>query len=183
MSGFPTGTADELELFLRWLAFLRGAVLRKASGLTDEQARWQPDGKLIPLQSVANIRETVGPLSVAHLGQMPAVTLTFNLAPGVSLSQLTATPSPTRISDPIEPDVSSTNTSSLGVISAGAGCCSTKDFVSSVLSARSSFVMQLTHQFAVKSISTVFPSPRSSLTRAVENGSHASLCVGSTVSW
>ena len=47
------------------------------------------EGKLIPLQSVANIRETVGPLSVAHLGQMPAVTLTFNLAPGVSLSQAT----------------------------------------------------------------------------------------------
>jgi HAE1 family hydrophobic/amphiphilic exporter-1 len=32
----------------------------------------------------------VGPLSVAHLGQMPAVTLSFNLAPGVSLSQATA---------------------------------------------------------------------------------------------
>ncbi len=28
MSGFPTGTPDELELFLRWLAFPRGAVLR-----------------------------------------------------------------------------------------------------------------------------------------------------------
>jgi HAE1 family hydrophobic/amphiphilic exporter-1 len=48
------------------------------------------EGKLIPLQSVANIRETVGPLSVAHLGQMPAVTISFNLAPGVSLSQATA---------------------------------------------------------------------------------------------
>jgi multidrug efflux pump subunit AcrB len=47
------------------------------------------EGKLIPLQAVANIRETVGPLSVAHLGQMPAVTLTFNVAPGVSLSQAT----------------------------------------------------------------------------------------------
>src|SRR5688572_1506933 len=48
------------------------------------------EGKLIPLQAVANVRETVGPLSVAHLGQMPAVTLSFNLAPGVSLSQATA---------------------------------------------------------------------------------------------
>ncbi len=51
---FPTGHPDELELHLRWLAFLRGAVLRKASGLTDEQARWQPDGKLIPLVGIVN---------------------------------------------------------------------------------------------------------------------------------
>ena len=47
------------------------------------------EGKLIPLQAVANIRETVGPLSVAHMGQVPAVTISFNLAPGVSLSQAT----------------------------------------------------------------------------------------------
>ncbi len=51
---FPSGTPDELELHLRWLAFLRGAVLRKASGITDEQARWQPDGKLIPLVGIVN---------------------------------------------------------------------------------------------------------------------------------
>jgi uncharacterized damage-inducible protein DinB len=54
VSGFPTGTADELELFLRWLVFLRGAVLRKASGITDEQSRWRPDGKLLPLLGLVN---------------------------------------------------------------------------------------------------------------------------------
>ncbi|MEY4941307.1 MAG: hypothetical protein RIQ93_3042, partial [Verrucomicrobiota bacterium] len=47
------------------------------------------EGKLIPLESVAKIRESVGPLSVAHMGQVPAVTLAFNLAPGVSLSEAT----------------------------------------------------------------------------------------------
>jgi hydrophobic/amphiphilic exporter-1 (mainly G- bacteria), HAE1 family len=47
------------------------------------------EGKLIPLEAVAKIRETVGPLSVSHLGQVPAVTIAFNLAPGVSLSQAT----------------------------------------------------------------------------------------------
>jgi HAE1 family hydrophobic/amphiphilic exporter-1 len=47
------------------------------------------EGKLIPLEAVSKIRQTVGPLSVAHLGQVPAVTLTFNLAPGVSLSEAT----------------------------------------------------------------------------------------------
>ena len=51
---FPSGTPDEVELYLRWLAFLRGAVLRKASGLTEEQSRWQPDGKLIPLIGIVN---------------------------------------------------------------------------------------------------------------------------------
>jgi len=54
MSGFPSGTGDELELYLRWLAFLRGAVLRKAEGITDEQARWRPDGKLLPLLGLVN---------------------------------------------------------------------------------------------------------------------------------
>jgi hydrophobe/amphiphile efflux-1 (HAE1) family protein len=47
------------------------------------------EGKIIPLEAVAKIRHTVGPLSVAHLGQVPAVTLAFNLAAGVSLSQAT----------------------------------------------------------------------------------------------
>lgn len=51
---FPVGTSDEPELFLRWLAFLRGTVLRKIEGLTDEQARWRPDGALISLLGVVN---------------------------------------------------------------------------------------------------------------------------------
>jgi uncharacterized damage-inducible protein DinB len=51
---FPSGTPDEVEMYLRWLAFLRGAVLRKASGITEEQARWQPEGRLIPLIGIVN---------------------------------------------------------------------------------------------------------------------------------
>jgi uncharacterized damage-inducible protein DinB len=54
VSGFPSGTPDELEMYLRWLAFLRGAVLRKAAGIDDEQARWHPDGKLLPLLGIVN---------------------------------------------------------------------------------------------------------------------------------
>ena len=45
--------------------------------------------KLIPLEAVAQLRRTVGPLTVAHLGQLPAVTISFNLADGVSLSNVT----------------------------------------------------------------------------------------------
>ena len=44
-------------------------------------------GKLVPLDAVARIQPTVGPLSVNHLGQLPAVTLSFNLRPGVALSE------------------------------------------------------------------------------------------------
>lgn len=51
---FPRGTSDERELFLRWLGFLRGAVLRKVEGLSEEQARWTPDGSLISLLGIVN---------------------------------------------------------------------------------------------------------------------------------
>jgi hydrophobe/amphiphile efflux-1 (HAE1) family protein len=46
-------------------------------------------GSLVPLEAVAKLRRDVGPLTVTHLGQLPSVTLTFNLAPGVSLSEAT----------------------------------------------------------------------------------------------
>jgi uncharacterized damage-inducible protein DinB len=52
--GFPSGTPDERELLLRWLAFLRGAVVRKIEGLSDEDARWRPNGALISLLGVVN---------------------------------------------------------------------------------------------------------------------------------
>ena len=47
-------------------------------------------GKLIPLDAVASLRRDVGPLTVNHLGQLPAVTISFNLKPGVSLGDGTA---------------------------------------------------------------------------------------------
>ncbi|HEY7435873.1 MAG TPA: efflux RND transporter permease subunit, partial [Methylomirabilota bacterium] len=42
-------------------------------------------GKLVPLGTVARLTRTVGPLTVNHLGQLPAVTVSFNLRPGVAL--------------------------------------------------------------------------------------------------
>ena len=44
-------------------------------------------GALVPLSVVARISNGVSPLTVNHQGQLPAVTLSFNLKPGVSLSQ------------------------------------------------------------------------------------------------
>jgi len=42
-------------------------------------------GDLIPLDAVAKMIPTVGPLAVNHSGQSPSVTLSFNLKPGTSL--------------------------------------------------------------------------------------------------
>ena len=44
-------------------------------------------GKLVPLSTVTRIARTEGPLSVNHSGQLPSVTLSFNMTPGYSLGQ------------------------------------------------------------------------------------------------
>jgi len=44
-------------------------------------------GALVPLNAVAKVTSNVGPLTVNHLGQLPAVTLSFSLKPGVSLGE------------------------------------------------------------------------------------------------
>ncbi|MDB6115580.1 MAG: acriflavine resistance protein, partial [Lacunisphaera sp.] len=46
-------------------------------------------GTLVPLDTVATVRTTVGPLNVGHIGQSPSVTLSFNLKPGASLGEAT----------------------------------------------------------------------------------------------
>jgi HAE1 family hydrophobic/amphiphilic exporter-1 len=47
-------------------------------------------GKLIPLSSVVTTRQTVGPQSINHISQLPSVTLSFNLQPGVALGDALA---------------------------------------------------------------------------------------------
>ena len=46
-----------------------------------------PSGAMVPLSSLAEITNSVGPVSVAHVGQLPGVVLSFNLAPGVSVGE------------------------------------------------------------------------------------------------
>ncbi|HET9701323.1 MAG TPA: efflux RND transporter permease subunit, partial [Burkholderiales bacterium] len=43
-------------------------------------------GQLVPLSTVAEIGQGVGPLSINHAGQLPSVTLSFDLEPGFALS-------------------------------------------------------------------------------------------------
>jgi len=47
-------------------------------------------GKLIPLNTVAKVTTGAGPLSVSHTGQLPSVTLSFNLKPGFALGDAVA---------------------------------------------------------------------------------------------
>ncbi len=47
-------------------------------------------GDLVPLSAVATVREGVGPSSINHSGQLPSVTLSFNLKAGTSLGAAVA---------------------------------------------------------------------------------------------
>ncbi len=42
-------------------------------------------GSLVPLSAVAKLTKGIGPLTISHVGQLPSVTISFNLAPGVAL--------------------------------------------------------------------------------------------------
>jgi HAE1 family hydrophobic/amphiphilic exporter-1 len=42
-------------------------------------------GRIVPLESVVHFKEDLGPQSVNHYGQLPAVNISFGLRPGVSL--------------------------------------------------------------------------------------------------
>jgi HAE1 family hydrophobic/amphiphilic exporter-1 len=48
------------------------------------------NGQLVPLDSLVRMTPGIGPLTVNHSGQLPSVTLSFNLKPGVALGQATA---------------------------------------------------------------------------------------------
>lgn len=59
---------------------------RSASSLYTLYLRSTTTGKMVPLAAVADWVHGVGPASVNHFAQFPAVTITFNVAPGVPLS-------------------------------------------------------------------------------------------------
>jgi HAE1 family hydrophobic/amphiphilic exporter-1 len=47
------------------------------------------NNNLVPLRAVADITPSIGPLRVTHYSQLPSVTLSFNLAPGTALGDVT----------------------------------------------------------------------------------------------
>jgi HAE1 family hydrophobic/amphiphilic exporter-1 len=98
-------SAEQIELGLhaaygdRWISTIY-APNNQYKVLLEVQDRFQTDpsqlpwlylrsshGDLVPLTGVARLQPRQGPLTVNHAGQLPAVTISFNLAPGYSLSQ------------------------------------------------------------------------------------------------
>ncbi len=98
-------SAEQIELGLhaaygdRWISTIY-APNNQYKVLLEVQDRFQTDpsqlpwlylrsahGQLVPLTGLARLQRREGPLTVNHAGQLPAVTLSFNLAPGYSLSQ------------------------------------------------------------------------------------------------
>jgi HAE1 family hydrophobic/amphiphilic exporter-1 len=57
---------------------------KDVSDLTQTYLR-ASNGRLVPIESIAKIRRSIGPLQINHLQQLPAVTISFNLTPGVAL--------------------------------------------------------------------------------------------------
>jgi hypothetical protein len=50
----PAPTSNEAELLLGFIRWQRAQVVAAASGLTEEQLRWTPDGRLLPIIGVIN---------------------------------------------------------------------------------------------------------------------------------
>ena len=44
-----------------------------------------PSGELVPLETLGRLEQDVGPYAVSHSGQLPAVTISFDLVPGTAL--------------------------------------------------------------------------------------------------
>jgi HAE1 family hydrophobic/amphiphilic exporter-1 len=59
-----------------------------AATSTTNMQQTQPSAQMVPLSTIAKITRTVGPLSVNHLGQLPAVTISFNLRPDVPIGNV-----------------------------------------------------------------------------------------------
>jgi HAE1 family hydrophobic/amphiphilic exporter-1 len=68
-----------------------GSQTTSTSSNTNTQAingGTQQIAQMVPLSTIATVTRTVGPLSVNHLGQLPAVTISFNLRPDVPIGNI-----------------------------------------------------------------------------------------------
>ncbi len=79
------GPTDQYLVFMEW-----DPVYQQDMHALDALYVRGAEGQLVPLSNVAEISAGVGPLSLAHYGQLPAVTLSFNLRPDISIGAATA---------------------------------------------------------------------------------------------
>jgi hydrophobe/amphiphile efflux-1 (HAE1) family protein len=73
-----------------WVLMQVAARFQGDPAVLDQIYLRSDNGQLVPLSAVATVSRSVGPLTIAHLGQVPAVTISFNLEPGRALSQAVA---------------------------------------------------------------------------------------------
>src|SRR5579883_3435717 len=84
----------------RWVSTIYAAV-NEYKVLLELEPRYQMDpraisllyfksagGQLIPLDTLASVVQETGPQAINHFGQLPAVTVSFNLKPGTSLGDV-----------------------------------------------------------------------------------------------
>jgi HAE1 family hydrophobic/amphiphilic exporter-1 len=69
----------------RVIVELKPEYQRDAEAVSMLYVRSKTTGQLVPLNGIAGLSNSLGPLSVNHLGQVPAVTISFNLRPGYSI--------------------------------------------------------------------------------------------------
>jgi HAE1 family hydrophobic/amphiphilic exporter-1 len=53
--------------------------------ITSDTSSTNGEPRLVPLSAVAKLIPTVGATTISHVGQLPSVTISFNLAPGIAL--------------------------------------------------------------------------------------------------
>ena len=79
------GANDQYSVLLEYLP-----EFRADAGALDRLHLRSDTGRLVPLAAVASVHEGLGPLSVNHSGQLPSVTLSFNVRQGVALGEALA---------------------------------------------------------------------------------------------
>ena len=80
-----TAASDQYDVVLEVLPQYQ----RDPAALRDLYIR-SNTGKMVPLAAVSDLKQTVAPLSVSHIGQLSAINFQFDLKPGVALSEATA---------------------------------------------------------------------------------------------
>ncbi len=79
------GSADTYSVLIEFTPNINWTL----SELPDIRIR-NADGNLVPIGAFARVRRTAGSLTINQLGQLPAVTISFNLPPGVALGDAVA---------------------------------------------------------------------------------------------
>jgi hydrophobic/amphiphilic exporter-1 (mainly G- bacteria), HAE1 family len=79
------GTVDSYQVIME----LTPEAKRDESAFNNVYVR-STSGALVPLSAFATVERSVGPTSINHVGQLQAVTISFNLAPGEALGDATS---------------------------------------------------------------------------------------------